>query len=238
MHLVYIDDSKDQKHVCFSALMLPAARWMEAFDHLIGMRRAMKASDDIFTRVELHATDWLGGRGRISASSVPKGARVRLFNYVLSSVTRLLGVDVFNAHGHSSQEEVLFSRLMQRIHNTVRYRGSHAIIISDNGKNYDSLLRRMRRFNHVPSAYGGWDSGSFTKNIPLDTILEDIVYRDSKRSLFIQAADFCAFSLLRFENPTAKATKYGFDKSFQILDPCLFKQAFKADPRKLGIIRA
>lgn len=238
MHLVYIDDSKDDKDICFSAIMIPVARWMDAFDHLIGMRRTMKASDGIYTRVELHATDWLGGRGRIAPFSVPKGARVRLFDYVLSSVVLLPGVDVFNAFGHKNDENRLFERLIQRIHNTVNRRGSHALIISDNGKNYDSLLRRMRRFNHVPSAYGGWETGAFTKNMPVDSVVEDLVYRDSKRSLFIQAADFCAFSLLRNEKPTVKAKAYGFDKSFSILDPCLFKAAFKADPRKLGIIRA
>ena len=76
------------------------------------------------------------------------------------------------------------------------------------------------------------------KNIPAEKVVEDIVYRDSRRSLFIQAADFSAFSLLRFEAPTAKAVTMGFDQSFMRLEPVLFKRAFAADPKKLGIIRA
>ena len=238
MHLVYVDDSKDLKNLCFSAIMFPADQWLEALDHLVGMRQAMNASDGIYTSVELHATDWLGGRGRIAPRNVPKGARVRLFDYALSAIVRLPSVSIFNALGRDSDETMLFERLMQRIHNTARARGSRAIIISDEGKNYDGLLRRMRRFNHIPSAYGWWPSGSFTQNMPADRIVEDIVYRNSARSYFIQAADFCAFSLLRNEAPTLKARKYGFDKSFEILRPALFTQAFARDPRKLGIIRA
>lgn len=218
--------------------MFPADQWLEALDHLIGMRRVMNASDGIFTSKELHATDWLGGRGRIAPHPVPKGARVRLFDFALSSIAMLPSVTILNAFGKKMDEMKLFERLMMRIHNTAERRGSHAIIISDEGKSYDGLLRRMRRINHVPSAYGSWQTGSFTKNLPAERIVEDIVYRDSSRSYFIQAADFCAFALLRNEVPTPKAIKYGFDQSFMILEKALLKRAFAKDPRKLGIIRA
>lgn len=149
------------------------------------------------------------------------------------------GVDIFNAHGKRNKEEVLFGRLIQRIHNTSRHRGTEAIIISDEGKNYDYLLRRMRRISFVPSAYGGWqDTGSYTKNIPVNRVLEDIVYRDSRRSYFVQAADFCVFSLLQFENPSSKSIQNGVHRSFMLLKPALFPSAFAADPKKLNIIRA
>lgn len=237
MHIVYVDDSKDAKHLCFSAIMLPADQWMQALDHLIGMRRAMNLSDGIYTSKELHATDWLGGRGKVAAYPVPKGTRVRLFDYALSAIAKIPSVSIFNAFGDHANETILFQRLIQRMHNKVHKRGSHAIIVSDNGKNYDGLLRRMRRFNPVPSAFGGWPTGSFTKDIPADRVLEDIVYRDSSKSHFIQAADFCAFSLLPYEAPTVKAVSYGYNRSFDILRPVLFTEAFKKDPRKLGIIR-
>lgn len=238
MHLVYVDDSKDEKSVCFSAIMLPANKWLEAFDILIEMRRSMKRSHGIYTRLELHATDWLGGRGTVAPGTVPRVERMKLFNDVLDTITKLPDVAIFNAYGARASEETLFQYLMQRIQNTVAYRSDQALVISDEGKNYDHLLRKMRRFNYIPSAYGAWETGSFTKNMPAKDLIEDIVYRDSERSFFIQAADFCAFSLLRFENPTAKAKAMGFDKSFLRLGPVLFRRAFAADPRKMGIIRA
>ena len=238
MHLVYIDDSKDSKSVCFFGVMLPVVQWLPAFDLLIDMSRQMKKSHGIYTRLELHATDWLGGRGTVAPVTVLRSERIKLFDYVLEQIVKLPDVSIFNAHGPRSKEDELFKRLMQRIENTAKARSSKAIVISDEGKNYDFLLRKMRRHNYIPSALGAWADGSSSKNIPAKHVVEDIVYRDSKRSLFIQAADFCAFSLLRFEDPTPKAQKMGFDRSFLKLDPALLKIAFKGDPKKLGIIRA
>ena len=218
--------------------MIPATKWLAAFDHLIAMRRAMKASHGIYTRTELHATDWLGGRGNVAPNTVRRMERMALFDFVLDSLVKLPDVAIFNAHAPRAAEETLFKYLVQRIENTVKARKDQGIIISDEGKNYDHLLRKMRRINYIPSALGAWEGGETSKNIPATNVVEDIVYRDSRRSLFIQAADFCAFSLLRFENPTMKAKTMGFDQSFLRLDGALFKRAFAADPRKLGIIRA
>ena len=237
MHLVYIDDSKGEKHICFSAILIPADLWIDCLDHMIGMRKQMQLSDGVYQSIELHATDWLGGRGKVSAGIVPKGAHARLFDYVLSAIVCLPGVQIINAFAHETKEMKAFEWLINRIHKNVEKSGSQAIIFSDEGKSYDSLLRRMRRFNHIPSKAGSWSDGNLSKNMPVKRILEDIVYRDSAKSFFVQAADFVAFSLLRFERPTASLTKYGIDQSFLILKPALVTQAFSADPRKLGIIR-
>jgi Protein of unknown function (DUF3800) len=121
---------------------------------------------------------------------------------------------------------------------TALNRSGHALLIADEGKNYDWMLRKMRRVNYIPSRYGAWYSGDFTKNIPIDRIIEDISYRDSARSLFIQAADFCAYALLRSERPIPSKTKRGLDQSLFILEPIMVKAANSRDPRRLGIVRA
>ena len=237
MHLVYVDDSKDGKTLCFSAVMIPAEKWLEAFNQLLEMRRAMKEHAGVYIKKELHATDWVGGRGNVSDRILTRTKRVKIFDWILQQIATLPDVKILNAYGTRSDEDELFKRLIQRIENTVKKLGSHALVISDEGKNYDHLLRKMRRHNFIPSAQGTWADGSSSKNIPAERVIEDIIYRDSKRSFFIQAADFCAFSLLRFEKPTPRATRMGFDQSFMQLEPVLLKAAFKADPKKLGIIR-
>lgn len=68
MHFVYIDDSKDWRLACFSALLIPADRWADCLDWLIGLRRDLKASDGIHIRKEIHATDWVGAKA-VSAST-------------------------------------------------------------------------------------------------------------------------------------------------------------------------
>ncbi len=238
MHLVYIDDSKDGKAICFSALIIPAERWLEGFNQLLAMRRTMKERGGIYIKQELHATDWVGGRGNVSNRTIVRVERVQIFNWVLRHIVNLPDIQILNAFGSRSKEDELFKRLIQRVENNVSKINSHAIILSDEGKNYDALLRKMRRFNYIPSAKGAWADGSTSKNIPAEHVIEDIIYRDSKRSFFIQAADFCAFSLLRFEMPTERAVRMGFDKSLMILEPALVKAAFGSDPKKLGIIRA
>lgn len=235
MHLVYIDDSKDEKLACFSAISIPEDNWRAALDHLIAVRRIMKDCDGVRVTFELHATDWLGGRGNPSHRSISKWRRASLFDYFLAGIALLPSAAVFNAAVPRAQEERAFEWLINRINVNMSKAGSRAILISDEGKDYDFMLRRMRRFNYIPSRFGRWDGGAMSKNIPADRVLEDIVYRKSHRSLFIQAADCCAFSLIRRENPTAAARKYGFHQSLMILDRVLVKQANHRDP--LGIIR-
>ncbi|MCZ4264314.1 DUF3800 domain-containing protein [Erythrobacter sp. G21629-S1] len=238
MHLVYVDDSKDGKIICFSAIMIPSEKWLDAFNQLLDMRRTMKEHGGVYIKKELHATDWVGGRGNVSDRTLTRTRRVEIFNWVLRQIVKLPEVKILNAYGRRADEDELFKRLAQRIENAAKKLGSHAMIISDEGKNYDHLLRKMRRHNYIPSAQGAWADGATSKNIPAERLIEDIVYRDSKRSFFIQAADFCAYSLLRFENPTPRAKQMGFDQSFMLLEPALLKVAFGADPKKLGIIRA
>ena len=112
---------------------------------------------------------------------------------------------------------------------------SRCLIISDEGKSYDAMLRRMRRYNPISSRMGQWEGGASYKQIPIDRIVEDISYRGSGRSLFIQAADCCAYALLRRENPLPSKTRLGLDQSFFILEPIMVKRANGRDP--YGIIR-
>jgi hypothetical protein len=113
--------------------------------------------------------------------------------------------------------------------------GSRCVIFCDAGKSYDHLRRRMGKFNYIQSKFGDWGGGKAAINLPTDRLLEDIVYRDSARSIFIQAADACGYALLRRERPLPSKTALGLHESFFILEPIMVKQAFGKDP--YGIIR-
>src|SRR5260370_23978329 len=127
--------------------------------------------------------------------------------------------------------------MLKRINRTMQAWDSKCILVADEGKDYTKLLRKMRVHNPIPSQFITWPDGSQNKNIPLDRIIEDIFFRDSQRSYFIQMADFCAYALLRSEYPLASKTKYGLDKSFGIVTSICLPHCFAKDPRKLGIIR-
>ena len=83
MHLVYIDDSRDESACVFSALVIPAERWRESFEALRTFRRGLKQSDGIFVRRELRAWKFVSGRGRVSDRVVTKYRRAEIFKDVL-----------------------------------------------------------------------------------------------------------------------------------------------------------
>jgi hypothetical protein len=234
MHLVYIDDSHDTKNYCFSALMLPAEKWYAHFAYLKQLRDALKASDGIHTTVELHATDFLGGRGEIAPAIISKARRAGLFNWYLDQLASMPDLSII--HACMADEYKAFEWMLNRIDRTMLARNDHAMLVSDQGKSYDTMLRRMRHINPIPSSVGAWPGGAPTQNIPIQRIIEDIVYRDSKHSMFIQAADFCAFALLRFIAPTSAATRFGFDQSLRRLAPAIFTGANRKCPFGLGIV--
>src|SRR5229473_2801543 len=135
-----------------------------------------------------------------------------------------------------ANEERLYERLLNRINRTLFAWKSQGLLISDEGKDYTALVRRMGAHNPIPSMYGGWPEGA-TKNIVLAQIYEDPIFRKSHRSSFIQLADFCAYALLRSERQLRSKNRYGLHKSFDLLKTICTPDCFRAEPRKLGIIR-
>lgn len=235
MHFVYIDDSGDGTISCFSALIIPADQWRESLLHMIGVRRMMRDSDGVRIQKELHSTDWNGGKGDLARHPISKERRAQLFDFFLSGVALLPGAQIINAAVPYGEQDRAFEYLLVRIQNNMRKAGSQAVIFCDEGKSYDHIRRKLGVFNFIPSKYDAWSDGIQAKNIPTDRILEDIVYRDSAKSIFVQAADACAYALLRRECPIASKTKFGLDKSFHILERILVKAAYSKDP--MGIIR-
>jgi hypothetical protein len=237
MHLVYIDDSRDEELCVFVALLVPATQWRQCFEELRNFRRMLKQRHGIYVHVELHAWKFVSGRGRISPRVVSKRSRVSIFQDLLRLTAQLPGARLIAAVFPAKKEVRAFERLLNRINRTMEAWDSHAILIIDQGKEpiYTRLARRMHVYNPIPSRYGAWSDGSRTRNIPIDRILEDPFFKDSSRSYFIQVADFCAYALLRRERPIANKTKYGLDRAFALLQPILVREASSRDPE--GIIR-
>lgn len=239
MLLAYVDDSRDNKLACFSAIIIPAAQWLRLFDEVLSFRRALKKSDGIRIKKELHATEFLSGHGNPGAV-ITKYRRARIFDETMDFLAGRTDLSIINTCVKRADEDRAFERLVDRLQRnaTGRKPSTNIMIISDEGKNYDGLVRKMRRHNPILSAFGVWGTtGLPFMNRPITNVVEDIVYRDSRNSFFIQLADFCAYALLRSENPIASKTKYGVDKAFDRLTPVLETRAYGRDPRKLGIIR-
>lgn len=246
MYCVYIDDSGDDKHAVFSALLIHDSIWKDFFYHFKSFRSNMRARFGIYMNKEWHATDFVAGRGKIGSRTVPKGLRNAIYQATLLLVSNYPkpapeNLMLINAKDDKTLEIRLFERLLNRIQATSANFGNQAIIFCDEGKEleYTRLLRKMGAFNPIPSKFGTWlDTGSSTKNITTTRIIEDIVFKNSAASYFVQLADFCAFALFRNEEILQTRVKYHLDQAFNHLIPVCFTGAFEKDPRKLGIIRA
>jgi hypothetical protein len=236
MHLVYIDDSYEPPLYTFSALAVPAENWREVSGAIIAWRRSIKDSDGIFIRKELHATDFTSGRGAISSRIVTKWRRSEIFKQGLMLLS-LLDVQLFNSC-LSNNQDWAFERLLNRINRTMEEWDSHAMLICDEGNEAEfiRMVRRMGVYNPIPSRYGVWrDTGHLSRNIPIERIIEDPIFKVSAKSYLVQMADFCAYALLQKERPIPSKKKYGLHKAFEILQPICIRAANPRDP--YGIIR-
>ena len=237
MFLAYVDDSGDEHVRCLSALLVHESVWKEHLEVFRSFRRSLKISDGLFVTKELHATEFTAGRGRLGNAVITKGRRCEIYHQTLQMIAQLPKLKMLNAFSTKANERLVFERFVNRLNRTMAEWKSRAVIVHDEGKDYTNLIRRMGVYNPVRSQFGTWPDGSKVKNMPTDRIIEDIVFRDSRRSSFIQMADFCAYALFRSEVPLASKAKYGLNDAFKVLEPVCITAAYARDPRRLGIIR-
>ena len=205
MHLIYIDDSGDEKLHIFSALTISADRWNSCFEQIKGFRHELKMSDGIFVETEFHASEFVSGRGRIANDVVTKGRRCQIFKQTLQMITMLPAVRLFNTVFPAKTDKFAYEALLRGINRALQQWDSYAILICDEGKEdiYTRLVRRMQT----------------SQNGAIDRIMEDPFFKQSDQSYFIQLSDFCAYALLRQEHPIESKTKYGLDRAFNLLNP-------------------
>ena len=234
MHLIYIDDSFEKPHQIYSAIAVPAHLWRPFFQHVKAWRQELKRTDGILITKELHATEFAGGRGRLGPRVVGKYRRSQIFREAMLMLNSFEGIKIFNVC-HTARPEWALERLITRINKTMEAWDSHAMLIIDEGKEAEitRLLRKMGVFNPVPVYIG---PGVYQmRNLPVDRILEDPVFKPSDRSYFVQMADFVAYALLRRERRLASKDRYGYHQCFDLLGDVVAREASTHDP--MGVIR-
>ena len=277
VRLFYVDESYDREKFCLSALGIRHTEWRECFLRVRQHRAILKQDYGIFLRKEIHAHDFVSGRGRIADRVVGKYDRVRIFEGLLRLLAQLPSVMLINvcldSAGRKNVQLDAWDRLTNRIERTMlaleeqelplrrdlvalvegdmdstafqkleprltHYR-PRAMIFADEGRELEitKALRKMGAFNPIPSRLGTWEDGGRTRNIPVERVIEDPVFKRSHQSYFIQLADCAAFALLKREvNLTPHVRKYRIHKLFErSLSGVCFRKASRSDP--LGIVR-
>jgi len=236
MYLIYIDESFDETHYAYSAIFINAFHWNNTFKELVDWRKTWFNQHNIPLDYELHATKFVGGRGEFPPNR-DKVLRADLFYEGIGFIDGISGVQIINAITSSKRKHLtLFEYMLNRINRTLKTKNAIGILICDEGNEnkLTAKVRQMKKLNQIPNNFSLYSGGS--RNIPLDRIIEDPLFKTSKSSYFIQLADFVAFSLLRNEKPL-QTTQQKVKDAFDQLDQALVKVAYRSDPKSKGIIR-
>lgn len=148
-------------------------------------------------------------------------------------------------HGKNQGYDVFenaWRALTQRFENTITHGNfsgpantdERGMLVCDNtdNKKLTALIRRMHVYNPVPHKP---QFGVGYRNLTLKYLIEDPVFRDSRLSQFIQAADLGAFLLYQYNCPSSFMRKKGGRNYFKRLGPILCHEAAPGDPE--GIVR-
>ena len=235
MYLVYIDESFDETHYAYSAIFINAFNWNDIFKQLVDWRMTWFQDYNIPLDYELHATKFVGGRGLPVPRS--KDIRADLFYKAIGFIEGISDIQIINAITPAKGKHLqLFEYMLNRINRTLQAKQAIGILICDEGNEnkLTAKVRQMKKLNQIPNDFSYYPGGS--RNIPLNNIIEDPLFKTSKSSYLIQLADFVAFSLLRNEKPLL-TTQQKVKDAFEQLDKVLVKRAFSNDPSGKGIIR-
>lgn len=231
-YVVYMDESMQDNMVVIAALVIPASLWNKALDHQIATRRLLRHDHGIFVSKEIHASEFVNGRGRYSKHGESKQDRAQLFRLILERSALIPGARLFSVVcTNKKQHNWGFERLLNRIQRFCDPINATFVLAPDIGFDwlYTKLSRQLRRYNPVPTA----GSRGYTMR-PVFRLVEDPLFLDSKRSFFIQSADAIAYALLRHERPK-EVDPYGINGLFEeIFSGIAVREASRKD--RLGII--
>ncbi len=120
----YVDESFDDKKFCLSALSIRHSVWKECFEMIRAHRSNLKRQHGIFMNKEVHARDFVSGRGRIGDKVISKFHRSQIFLGMLELVSKLPDVQVFNVclenKNHKNVQMDAWDRLVNRVERTMK----------------------------------------------------------------------------------------------------------------------
>lgn len=119
VRIAYVDESYDAQKFVLSAVCIRHGEWRQCFDRVREFRVLMKQEHGLFLRKEIHASEFLSGRGRVSDKDIGKWQRSRIFRSLLQVVASLPQVLVFNVclekAGETDVHMKAWDRLVNRL---------------------------------------------------------------------------------------------------------------------------
>jgi len=252
MYLLYSDESGDPgvknspvRYFILSGIIIHELRWKEVLYSLIEFRRLLRETKGLKLREEIHAESFINKPGKLKR--IKRNDRLDILKKCLDWAAsqpdlNVITVCIDKSKRNENVFDLAWRTFIQRFENTLsnnNFRGprnpdDRGIILSDNtdGIKLTKLLRKMRRYNPIPHNKILYGIGY--RNIPLEKIIGDPVYRDSAHSFFHQIVDVISYSARQIYETNSYMKKKGGRHFYERLKPILVTEASRKHP--LGIV--
>lgn len=227
MFLMYDDESGDSgifnsptRYFILSAIIIHESVWRVFLENLITFRRTLKTEKNLKMNDEIHAKDFINSPGELVR--IKRNERVDILKKCIHFLSGQEYINTFSIvvdKTNKSEDvfELTWETMINRFENTLKNKNfpspfrheEKGLILSDNtdGEKLIKLLRRMRRFNPVPNRADLYDGGF--RDLKVEYIIEDPVFRDSARSYIHQMTDVVAYFCRQKFEPNAYLKKKG-----------------------------
>ena len=252
MYLMYVDESGDvgknnspTRYFVLSAIVLHELRWRTTLENLVEFRRMLRDRKGLKLREEIHCTELINKPGDLKR--IKRNDRLDIIKKCIDWINSQPHLNVFSIvvdkQGRTDDIfELAWNTLTMRFENTIRHNnfsGAHnaddrGMILSDNteGEKLRKLIRKMRHFNTIPNAQEYYQSGY--RNMKLEYIIEDPIFRDSKHSFIHQMNDVIAYCVRQRYQPNSYMKKKGGHNYYKRLQNVVVEHVSKKN--NLGIV--
>lgn len=249
---MYVDESGDVGKVnsptrffVLSAIVIHELRWKTTLSNLVEFRRMLRDNKGLKIREEIHCTDFINKPGDLKR--IKRNDRLDIIKKCIDWLNSQPQVNVFSVvvdkQGRTDDIfELAWNTLAMRFENTIRYNNfsgpqnpdDRGIILSDNteGEKLRKLIRKMRHYNTIPNTREYY-AGGF-RNVKLEYLIEDPIFRDSQYSFLHQMNDVVAYCVRQKYEPNAYMKKKGGHNFYKRLDNVVVKPVSRNND--LGIV--
>lgn len=241
MYLAYFDESGDTgkfpggtQLFVLACILMPADKWVPAFEEVIRWRRGLKNRFGLPVRAEIKANYLVGARGSIASLGLRPDQRGDIYREGLELVGRLdakvfaiaINKSALIPGTRTDPLDTAWQYALQRVEKLTSA-SEPVMVIHDDGERdrVRAIARKARRAAFAGSAFGGG-----IRSAPLVGLLDDPVARNSAESYFIQLADLVAYCAFRAALPSASRTKVVDGSTWGSLGTSLYREATSLRP--------
>lgn len=216
MYFAYVDESGDSGYdgspsnaFVLSVLLVHEQDWLRALDRLVVMRRYLRDAYGIPPLAELKANHLIQRKGIFKELGISEAERLEVFRLAMKFQRKEGVYTAFSVvidktkvlQRDRDPRDFAWQFAIERLVNFSARKEQFVHILPDAGHGYfiRRLVRKMRRFHRVPSAFGPGRLEAAAQRV-----VEDPSDRHSHESYFIQLADLNAYAALRKVFPTRK----------------------------------